>query len=138
MKRRIFLKNAATISAITILKPGIAFSSVRNSAIQVGIIGCGSRGTEVISAMSRSTNTNIIGMADLFDDKLRDPKAKLGKLNAAKGFAESHPSNMCRGSKGYQELTSKKDIPGVLISSPYYTPPGFLEAAVAVGKHVYC
>jgi predicted dehydrogenase len=138
MKRRNFLKNTATISAITILKPGIAFSSTRNSAIQVGIIGCGSRGTEVISAMSKSTNTNIIGMADLFEDKLRDGKTRLDKLNAAKGFAEITSRNIYRGSKAYLDLLANKDIQAVLVSSPCYTHPAFLEAAVAAGKHVYC
>ena len=138
MKRRSFLRNAATISAITILKPGIAFSSARNSAIQVGIIGCGSRGTEVISAMSRSTNTNIIAMADLFEDKLKEGKTRLDKLNAAKGFAEINSPNIYRGSKAYLNLLANKDVNAVLISSPCYTHPEFLEAAVSAGKHVYC
>src|SRR5918993_4666804 len=117
MKRRSFLKNAATISAVTILKPGIAFSSTRNSAIQAGMIGCGSRGTEVISAMSRSTNTNIIAIADLFEDKLREGKVRLDKLNAAKGFAEISSRNLYRGSKAYLDLLANKDIQAVLISS---------------------
>ena len=138
MKRRSFLKNAATISAITILRPGIAFSSSRNSAIQLGVIGCGSRGTEVISAMSRSTNVNIIAMADLFEDKLREGKIRMDKLNAVKGFAEIKSGNMYRGSKAYLELIANKDIHAVQISSPCYTHPEFLEAAVAAGKHVYC
>ena len=138
MKRRSFLKNAATISAITILKPGIAFSSSRNSAIQVGIIGCGSRGTEVISAMSRSTNVNIISIADLFEDKLREGKLRLDRLNAAKGFAEIKSPNIYRGSRAYADLLANKDIHAVLISSPCYTHPEFLEAAVIAGKHVYC
>jgi predicted dehydrogenase len=138
MKRRNFLKDIGTLSAITILKPGIAFSSARNSAIQVGIIGCGSRGTEVISAMSRSTNTNIIAMADLFEDKLGEGKIRLDKLNAAKGFSEIQNRNMYRGSKAYQELLANKNVHAVLISSPCYTHPSFLEAAVAAGKHVYC
>ncbi|MBC7827354.1 MAG: Gfo/Idh/MocA family oxidoreductase [Chitinophagaceae bacterium] len=138
MERRIFLKNAAAISAFTILKPGIAFSSARNSAIQVGIIGCGSRGTEVISAMSRSTNTNIIAMADLFEDKLSEGKVRLDKLNNAKGFAEIKSPNIYQGSRAYLELLANKDVQAVLISSPCYTHPAFLDAAVAAGKHVYC
>lgn len=138
MERRLFLKNAATISAITILKPGIAFSSARNSAIQVGIIGCGSRGTEVISAMSRTTNINIIGMADLFEDKLREGKERLDKLNAAKGFPGIPDQNIFRGSRAFRQLLDKKELQAVLISSPCYTHPEFLEAAVAAGKHVYC
>ena len=138
MKRRSFLKDAGTLATITILKPGIAFGSSRNSAIQVGIIGCGNRGTEVISAMSRSTNTNIIAMADLFEDKLKDGKIRLDKLNAVKGFSEIQSRNIYRGSKAYQELLANKDVHAVLISSPCYTHPSFLEAAVAAGKHVYC
>lgn len=138
MKRRIFLKNAAIISTVTVLKPGIAFSSARNSAIQVGIIGCGSRGTEVISAMSRSSNINIIGMADLFEDKLIEGKLRLNKLNAAKGFPEIKSQNIYQGSRAYLELLANKDVDAVLISSPCYTHPGFLDAAIAAGKHVYC
>jgi len=52
MKRRIFLKNAAVVSAVTILKPGMAFSSRANSAIQIGIIGCGERGTAAVSQLA--------------------------------------------------------------------------------------
>ena len=138
MKRRDFIKNTAAISAITILKPGIAFSSARNSAIQVGIIGCGSRGTEVISSMSRSTNINIIAMADLFEDKLKEGKTRLDKLNVAKNFAEIKSNNIYQGSKAYLKLLANKDVQAVLISSPCYTHPEFLEAAVNLGKHVYC
>jgi myo-inositol 2-dehydrogenase / D-chiro-inositol 1-dehydrogenase len=138
MERRDFLKNTATISAFTILKPGMAFSTKRNSAIQVGIIGCGSRGTEVISAMSANTNINIIAMADLFEDKLKEGKLRLDKLNGAKNFPEISARNIYRGSRAYMELFSNKDVQAVLISSPCYTHPEFLEAAVTSGKHVYC
>ena len=47
MQRSTFLKNAATVSAFTILKPNIVFKSRLNSAIRLGIIGCGKRGTAV-------------------------------------------------------------------------------------------
>ncbi|HEY6975417.1 MAG TPA: twin-arginine translocation signal domain-containing protein, partial [Chitinophagaceae bacterium] len=67
IKRRSFLKTTAALSAMTILKPEIVFGSRANSAIRVGIIGCGNRGTAVISSMSANTNTNIIAMADLFE-----------------------------------------------------------------------
>jgi predicted dehydrogenase len=138
MERRNFIKNVAAISTFTILKPGIAFSTKRNSAIQVGFIGCGSRGTEVISAMSRTTNINIMAMADLFEDKLLGAKPKLDKLNAAKGFPEIKSTNLYQGSRAYQQLLANNDVQAVLISSPCYTHPEFLEAAVASGKHTYC
>jgi len=138
MKRRSFIQNAAAISAFTILKPGIVFGTRNNTAIRIGIIGCGGRGTAVISSISANTNTNITAMADLFEDKLLTARPKLNRLNASKGFAEINPSNVYQGSTAYLKLLENKDVDAVLISSPAYTHPGFLEAAVAAGKHVYC
>src|SRR6266487_6975018 len=99
IERRSFLKTAVAASAITILKPGIVFGSRANSAIRVGIIGCGNRGTAVISSMSANTNANIIAMADLFEDKLQTGEPILNKLNAGKGFPAISKSNIYKGSK---------------------------------------
>ncbi|MEO8764216.1 MAG: Gfo/Idh/MocA family oxidoreductase [Ginsengibacter sp.] len=138
MQRRSFVKTAAGISAITILKPGTVFGSKANTAIRMGIIGCGARGTEVISSFSRNTNISIIAMADLFEDKLRVAKSKFDKLNTDKGLPAIQQSNIYQGSKAYLKLLNNKEVDAVLISAPAYAHPGFLEAAVAAGKHVYC
>jgi len=138
MKRNLFIKNTAVISAAIILKPEIVFGSRANSAIRVGIIGCGSRGTAVISSMSKHTNTHIIAMADLFEDKLKAITPLLNQLNAAKGLPSIAGTNIFQGSKAYLKLVELKDVDAVLISSPCYTHPTFMEAAVAAGKHVYC
>ncbi len=138
MKRIDFLKNTAAFSTAIILRPCIVFGSKANTAIRLGIIGCGNRGTAVISSMSKHTNVNIIAMADLFEDKLITAAPKLNQLNAAKGFASIAATNIFRGSKAYLKLLEVKDVDAVLISSPAYTHPAFLEAAVAAGKHVYC
>jgi hypothetical protein len=55
-----------------------------------------------------------------------------------KGLQKSNPRKFIEGSKAYLELLANKDIQAVLISSPGYTHPEFLEAAVAAGKHMYC
>ena len=138
LNRRKLIKNTAAISAVTILSPSIAFASKANSAIRMGIIGCGGRGTGVISSMSQHTNTNIIAMADLFEDKLQNSKITLDERNVKKGFLKIQKSNTYIGSEAYLRLLENKDVDAVLISSPAYTHPEFLEAAVADGKHVYC
>jgi predicted dehydrogenase len=138
MQRRTFLKNAATVSAFTILKPDIVFKSRINSAIRVGIIGCGNRGTAVITSMSKNTNTHIIAMADLFEDKLQKGLAVYSELNSAKTLPAISPSYMYKGSKAYLKLIENKDVDAVLISTPAYAHPFILEAAVNGGKHVYC
>jgi len=136
--RRTFLKATGAISAATILKPSIVFGTKANSAIRMGIIGCGNRGTAVISSFLKNTNTNIVAMADLFEDKLQAAKNKFNKLNTDKNFSEIPQQNMYHGSKAYLQLLENKDVDAVLISSPAYTHPWFLEAAVDAGKHVYC
>ena len=138
MKRISFIKNSAAIATAIILKPGIVFGSRANSAIRVGIIGCGNRGTAVISSMSKHTNITIIAMADLFEDKLNMIAPILNQLNAAKEFPAISPANIFQGSKAYLKLLQLKDVDAVLISTPAYTHPTFMEAAVAAGKHVYC
>jgi myo-inositol 2-dehydrogenase/D-chiro-inositol 1-dehydrogenase len=138
MKRREFLQNTATISALTLISPGLAFGSKANSAIRMGIIGCGSRGTEVIKSMSNNTNINIIAMADLFEDKLASSKKILDELNGKKSFPKIAKENLYLGSGSYLKLLENRDIDAVLISSPAYTHAEFLEAAALAGKHIYC
>src|SRR6476659_8488857 len=110
MHRRTFLKSTATISAFTILKPDIVFGSRANSAIRVGVIGCGNRGTAVISSMSANTNSNIIAIADLFDDKLQAATQTFSQLNTTKGFPALTQSNIYHGSKAYFRLLENKDV----------------------------
>jgi predicted dehydrogenase len=138
MQRRTFIKSTATVSAFSILKPGIVFGSRANSAIRVGVIGCGNRGTAVISSMSANTNSNIIAIADIFSDKLITAEKNFNQLNTTKKFPALNRQNIYHGSKAYMKLLENKDVDAVLISSPAYSHVDFLEAAVAAGKHVYC
>jgi myo-inositol 2-dehydrogenase / D-chiro-inositol 1-dehydrogenase len=138
MKRRDFLHSTAAFSAITLMSPSTAFGSKANSAIRMGIIGCGGRGTAVITSMSNNTNINIIAMADLFKDKLDNSKKILDKQNVKMGFNEIARANTYVGSKSYEKLLENKDIDAVLISSPAYTHADYLEAAAQAGKHIYC
>lgn len=137
IERRTFMKSATAISAFTVLKPGIAFGSKNNSAIRMGFIGCGNRGTGVITTMSANTNINVIALADIFDDKLLLAQKTLNNCNAKKGFADIQKTNIYQGSNAYLKLLDNKNVDAVLISTPAYAHPEILEAAVAAGKHAY-
>ncbi len=88
--------------------------------------------------MLQHTNTRIVAMADLFQDKLQHSKIKLDEKNIEQGFSKIEKANTYTGPEAYLRLLENKDVDAVLISSPAYTHPEFLEAAVAAGKHVYC
>lgn len=88
--------------------------------------------------MLQHTNTSIVAMADLFQDKLEKSKIALDKRSTEEGFPKIQTSNTYTGPEAYLRLLENKDVDAVLVSSPAYTHPEFLEAAVAAGKHVYC
>ncbi len=138
LNRRKFIKSTAAISTLTIVSPSVAFGSKANSAIRMGIIGCGGRGTGVISSMSRNANIHIVAMADLFRDKLDASKIRLDAQNKERGFPEIAESSTYVGSQAYLQLLDNKDVDAVLISSPAYTHADFMEATASAGKHVYC
>ena len=138
INRREFLTATATVSAFTILKPTTVFGSKANSAIRVGIIGCGNRGTEVLSEMIKNTSAQTIAMADLFGYQLEKAKPVFDKVNKDRGGVAIDVSKIYKGSEAYLKLINDKDVDAVLISAPAYTHPGFLDAAVNAGKHVYC
>ena len=138
MERRAFIRNSVLISAGTILAPRIVNGKLSASNVNLGIIGCGGRGTAVISSMSENANVNIIAMADIFEDRLKAQHPVYNALNQAKGLPAINASNMYQGSKSFEKLLQNKDVDAVLISSPCYTHPEFLEAALQAGKHVYC
>jgi predicted dehydrogenase len=138
INRRKFLATTAAISAITILKPATVFGSKANSAIRVGIIGCGNRGTEVLSEMVKNTSAQTVAMADLFGYQLEKAKPGFEQVNKDRGGVAIDKSKIYQGSGAYQQLLNDSAVDAVLISSPAYTHPGFLEAAVLAGKHVYC
>ncbi len=136
--RRNFIKTTGAIGAFTVVAPAVAFGYKSNSAVRMGIIGCGGRGTGVISTMSRNANIEIVAMADLFQDKLDGSHKILNKANQDKGFSKIPDSSTYVGAKAYAQLLDNPDIDAVLVSSPAYTHADFLEATVKAGKHVYC
>ncbi|MDP2984560.1 MAG: Gfo/Idh/MocA family oxidoreductase [Candidatus Latescibacter sp.] len=137
--RRTFLKTAAAASAaVTVLKPGTVFGSAANSTVRLGIIGCGGRGTGVISSMVRNTDSRIVAIADLFEDQLTKGRENLNRVNREKGHPQIEDSHLFLGSKAYLRLLDLKDVDAVLVSTPAFLHPVHLEAAVDAGKHAYC
>ncbi len=73
--RREMISTSGRIAAATALA-GVAIPHVHaaeNSTIQVALVGCGGRGTGAISncLATKSGNTKLVAMADVFDDRLK-------------------------------------------------------------------
>ena len=138
MERRKFIQNAAAVSSVTFMSPHLAFGSQANSAIRLGVIGCGNRGTAVASAFVKNTNTRIVAIADLFRNALQEAENNFNTVNTEKGFNAIEKIKIYAGPDAYMDLIQDRDVDAVLVSSPAYTHPEYAGAAVRQGKHVYC
>ncbi len=123
--RRGFLQAAGT--GLMILRPETVFGSQANSAIEVGLIGCGNRGTWIGGMFQEFGGARFVALADAMPDRLDYAIQRL-KVDPA--------TRQYKGLKGYQELVASK-LDAVLIESPPYCHPEQGAAAVAAGKHVY-
>jgi myo-inositol 2-dehydrogenase / D-chiro-inositol 1-dehydrogenase len=138
-RRRDFLKTSSAVAAgLTFLKPTSVFGSSANSAVQLGIIGCGGRGTHVASSFMNNTTARVVAIAELFDDRLEEGKKHFHELSNQKQYPLLKASNCFLGSKAHLKLLDSKEVDAVLIATPPFLHPAHLRATVEAGKHVYC
>jgi len=124
--RRAFLASAATATAITVLKPSLVFGAEANSVLDIGLIGCGGRGSWIAKLFADTGKYRLVACADYFQDKA-DAAGEKFKIEAARRYT---------GLSGYQRLLESK-LDAVVIETPPYFHPQHAAAAVDAGKHVY-
>ncbi|HLY63504.1 MAG TPA: Gfo/Idh/MocA family oxidoreductase [Terriglobia bacterium] len=135
--RREFMGTAAT-AGLMLIKPELVRGTAANSAVRVGLLGCGGRGTEDATNLVDTGGARVTALADLFQDQLDAAKKHFDDLAQSKGFAGVDPAQMFVGPKAYEQIVSSSEVDAVVVTSPPYFHPQHLEAAVKAGKHVYC
>jgi myo-inositol 2-dehydrogenase / D-chiro-inositol 1-dehydrogenase len=138
MDRREFVKAGAAASGLLLLKSKTAFGYEANSAVRMGLLGCGNRGTSVATTFAKNTAARVVALADIFPDKLALGKAHFDQLNEGLGHAAIEDKLTFHGHEAFLELAHSKDIDMVQISTPPWFHVQHLEAMVDAGKHVYC
>jgi predicted dehydrogenase len=120
--RRGFVSGSAAAGAgLLILKPEIVRGSQANSALTLGVIGVGNRGTHVSGLFAKNEFCRVAAVADIYDDMLQKAAAK---FTGAKTF------------KSAKELLAS-DVDAVYIATPPYLHPEHFEMAVAARKHIF-
>jgi Oxidoreductase family, NAD-binding Rossmann fold len=136
--RREFMGTAAAAAGFMIMAPQLVRGTVANSALRVGLLGCGNRGRADATYMIETGKARLVALGDLFQDKLDEAKTHFDKFQQAKGIAAIEKSLMFRGPKAYQEIANSKDVDVVIITTPAYFHAQHLAEVVTAGKHVYC
>jgi myo-inositol 2-dehydrogenase / D-chiro-inositol 1-dehydrogenase len=139
MDRRQFVNGgSAVVSGMLLLKPRTIFGYDANSAVRLGLLGCGNRGTSVATSFAQNTSAQIVALGDLFADNLAAGRVHFDKVNADLGHAALDAKLLFRGPRAYEQMAESKDVDLIQISTPPFFHVQHLETAVAAGKHVYC
>jgi myo-inositol 2-dehydrogenase / D-chiro-inositol 1-dehydrogenase len=106
------------------MEPQLVRGSQANSAIRMGIIGCGERGLGDAKIFERDGRVRFTAICDIREEQMAKFEGEITKKGA-------------RRFRDFRELL-QSDVDAVLIATPAYIHPEQVEAAVLAGKHVYC
>jgi len=137
LDRRRFLGVAAGTAGAMFIKPALVHGTAANSAVRVGLLGCGGRGTEDASNLVDTGGARVVALADLFQDQLDTARAHFDQMQQTKGYSAIDASQLYVGPNAYEKIASSKELDAVVVATPPYYHPRHLEAVVAAGKHVY-
>jgi myo-inositol 2-dehydrogenase/D-chiro-inositol 1-dehydrogenase len=135
--RRKFLEVAAVTAGVMFIKPALVRGTAANSAVRVGLLGCGGRGTEDATNLVDAGGARVVALADVFRDQLDSARAHFDKIQQEKGYAAIDASQLFTGPNAYQQIAASKEVDAIVVATPPYYHPRHLEAVVSGGKHVY-
>lgn len=135
--RRTFVGTTAAAAAAVFIKPALVRGTRANSAVRVGLLGCGGRGTEDAANLVDTGGAQVVALADLFQDQLAAAHAHFDQIQQAKGYAALDASQLFIGPHAYEQIAGSKEVDAIVIATPPYFHPQHLETVVTAGKHVY-
>lgn len=128
MSRREFLKVSAATAAVAGLglqgTPASGRAIGANDKINIGVIGCGSRGRHhigVLLGMQKDGKVQIVAVSDIYTKRLEDAKTR----TSAPGYSD------------YREVLGRPDIDAVFIATPDHWHARMAIEAMKAGKDVY-
>jgi myo-inositol 2-dehydrogenase/D-chiro-inositol 1-dehydrogenase len=136
LNRRKFIGVTAGTAGAMFIKPSLVRGSEANSAIRVGLLGCGGRGTEDATNLV-DAGARVVALADLFQDQLDAARANFDKMQLAKGYAAIDPAQLFVGPDAFHKIAASKEVDAIVVATPPFYHPEHLDAVVAAGKHVY-
>ena len=93
-----------------------------NDMVQMGVIGCGGRGSYVMDLFQKSERAKVIAVCDVYAERI--DKA-LTRASGAKGFND------------HRKLLETKELDVVLVATPDHWHAGTAMDALNAGKDVY-
>ncbi|HEY7192260.1 MAG TPA: Gfo/Idh/MocA family oxidoreductase, partial [Gemmatimonadales bacterium] len=128
--RRSFLGTTAAAAVAMFIKPELVRGTRANSAIRVGLLGCGGRGTEDATNLVDTGGAQVVALADLFQDQLDAAHAHFDEVQQAKGYAALDPKLLFVGPHAYEQIAASKDVDAIVVATPPFFHVQHLETVV--------
>jgi len=126
LTRRQFIAGSGAALSFTILKPGLVRGTAANSKVELGLVGCGQRGTWIADLFMKHGGYQVVAGADYFQDRVNVFGEKLGVPSVRR----------YTGLSCYKKLLEGK-VDALAIESPPYFHPEQAAAGVEAGVHVF-
>jgi myo-inositol 2-dehydrogenase / D-chiro-inositol 1-dehydrogenase len=126
LSRRAFLAGTATATTLAMTQPTLVFGAAAQPVLDIGLIGCGGRGSWIANLFAETGLYRFVACADYFQDRVEAVGERF-KIDPARRYT---------GLSGYQRLLAGK-LDAVVIETPPYFHPEQASAAVDAGKHVF-
>ena len=101
LDRRKFIGAAAATAGILLIKPELVRGTAANSAVRVGLLGCGGRGTEDATNLVDTGGARVVALADMFQDQLDKARAHFDQIQQAKSYSALAASQLFVGPNAY-------------------------------------
>src|SRR5215813_2928155 len=125
MKRREFIGRAAgALGGVWLLaETGTLWPEAPSDQINLGIIGVGSRGQQLMRTFLRVPGVRFAGLCDVYE-----PRFSAGREITK----ENTPAY-----RDYRELLAARDLDAVIVATPLSLHSEHVIAALKSGRHVY-
>src|SRR5580658_7979929 len=111
-------RGAAAVGGVMFIPAGRVWGTAANSAVRVGLLGCGGRGTEDATNMFETGGARVVALGDMFQDQLDTARAAFDKMQTAKGFAAIDATQIFVGPMAYEKIAASKEVDAIVVASP--------------------
>ena len=109
----------------------MGFAAPALGKVRIGNIGIGARGNGAVSRLLRIPGAEIVGLADLHEERVTKQLAKFE--------GKTPPKHLCHGSEdAWKRLCEAPDIDLIYITSPWRWHTPMAVYAMECGKHAVC
>ncbi|HLV00782.1 MAG TPA: Gfo/Idh/MocA family oxidoreductase [Acidobacteriota bacterium] len=138
--RREFLSRAGSAAGVgvMVMNSSLVRGTQANSAVRIGLLGCGGRGTSVARGFVNNASARVVALADLFEGQLTKAQDVFNRLAEDRGRPRIANNQIFSGPEADHLISQSSEVDAVIIATPAYFHPEHLDAVVSAGKHVYC